>query len=189
MPLKLHLGCWKRYLPGFVHVDLCDLPHIDYRHDIATLPMFADGAAELIYSSHNLEYFDREEARAVLREWHRVLMPGGLLRVAVPDFPALVRVYEMTGDLNRVLGPLYGRMEIVTEDHRRRCLYHKTVYDFDSLRALLEACGFAEVQRYDWRQTIHKDYDDHSQAYFPHLDKDHGLLVSLNVEARKPAAP
>ena len=110
--LRIHLGCWKRYLPGFVHVDLCDFPHIDYRHDIATLPMFADGSAELVYASHCLEYFDREQAREVLREWGRVLRPGGILRVAVPDFPALVKVYEATGDIHRILGPLYGRMEI-----------------------------------------------------------------------------
>ena len=45
---------------------------------------------------------------------------------------------------------------------------------------------FVNVRRYDWRQTIHKDYDDHSQAYYPHMDKENGLLMSLNVEADKP---
>jgi len=28
--MKLHLGCWHRHIPGFVHVDLCDMDHIDY---------------------------------------------------------------------------------------------------------------------------------------------------------------
>jgi len=184
-PLKLHLGCWKRYIPGFVHVDLCGLPHIDYQHRIDSLPMFGDATADLIYTSHTLEYFDRQEAAGVLAEWRRVLKPGGTLRLAVPDFPALVQVYQQTGDLTKVLGPLYGRMVVQMKDHRQQLIYHKTVYDFDSLRALLEQCGFGNVQRYDWRQTIHKDYDDHSQAYFPHMDKEHGLLTSLNVEARK----
>ena len=184
--LRIHLGCWKRHLPGFVHVDLCDFPHIDYRHDIGSLPMFADGSAELVYASHCLEYFDREQAREVLREWGRVLRPGGILRVAVPDFPALVKVYEATGDIQRILGPLYGRMEIQEGEGRPRCLYHKTVYDFRSLEQVLLECGYFNVSRYDWRQTLHKDFDDHSQAYFPHMDKDHGMLVSLNVEATKP---
>ena len=48
--MKIHLGCGKRYLPGFVHVDLLDAPHIDYRHDVRTLPMFDDNSAELILS-------------------------------------------------------------------------------------------------------------------------------------------
>lgn len=183
--MKLHLGCWKRYLPGFVHVDLCDLPHIDHRHSVDTLPMFGDNVAELIYASHVLEYFDRLEAARVLTEWRRVLQPGGTLRVAVPDFPALVKVYEQTGELARILGPLFGRME-VANSNPPLVIYHKTVYDFASLQALLEQVGFVRVRRYDWRQTIHKDYDDHSQAYFPHMDKEKGLLISLNVEADKP---
>jgi predicted SAM-dependent methyltransferase len=185
MGLKLHLGCWHRYLPGFVHVDLCDLPHIDHQASIDRLPMFADGSAELIYCSHALSYFDRAEARGVLAEWHRVLAPGGLLRLAVPDFEALVELYKRTGELQNILGPLYGRMEIETREGRRT-LYDKTVYDFRHLRALLEASGFTGVRRYDWRTTIHRDHDDHSQAYFPHMDKEGGLLVSLNVEADKP---
>ncbi len=64
-------------------------------------------------------------------------------------------------------------------------LYHRTVYNFDDLKALLEACGFGRVRRYDWRQTLPKDYGDFSQAYVPHMDKEKGLLISLNVEADK----
>lgn len=47
--MKLHLGCGKRYIPGFVHIDLDDFPHIDYHHGIRTLPMFKDDTVELIY--------------------------------------------------------------------------------------------------------------------------------------------
>lgn len=183
--MKLHLGCWKRYIPGFVHVDLCDMPHIDYQHTVDSLPMFEDGSAELIYGSHVLEYFDREEAHTALAEWHRVLKLGGLLRMAVPDFPALVRVYEKSGDLDDILGPLYGRMVVERGGRQETVVYHRTVYDFPSLKRLLEDAGFTDVHRYDRRNTAHKDYDDHSQAYFPHMDKEHGLLVSLNVEATK----
>ena len=108
--MKLHLGCGKRYIPGFVHVDLVDLNHIDYRHAVDNLPMFQDDSVELIYASHVFEYFDRQEAALrVLTEWRRVLRTGGILRLAVPDFPALMKVYELSGDLNKILGPLYGR--------------------------------------------------------------------------------
>lgn len=47
-------------------------------------------------------------------------------------------------------------------------IYHKTVWNFTLLSEFLESNGFSDVRRYDWRQTIHKDYDDHSQAYYPH---------------------
>lgn len=64
-------------------------------------------------------------------------------------------------------------------------IYHKTVWNFTLLSEFLQSNGFSDVRRYDWRKTIHKDYDDHSQAYYPHLDKENGILISLNVEATK----
>ncbi|MBP8981079.1 MAG: methyltransferase domain-containing protein [Syntrophobacterales bacterium] len=177
--IQLHLGCGKRHIPGFIHIDQAAFSHIDYRGPVESLPMFADNTVDLIYASHVLEYFDRIEVREVLAEWRRVLKMGGILRVAVPDFAALVEAYRRFG-LDRILGPLYGRME-----SGGRIIYHKTVYDFDALATVLTANGFAQVQRYDWRETIHRDHDDYSQSYLPHLDKDKGLLISLNVEGTK----
>lgn len=182
--LRLHLGCGKRYLPGFIHVDVDDHPHLDYRHAIERLPMFGDGTAELIYCCHALEYFDRAQALEVLREWRRVLEPGGVLRMAVPDFGALAAIYAQTGDLGRLLGPLYGRMAVRTPQGDA-VLYHRTVYDEKSLEFLCKEAGFSAFRRYDWRQTVHGDFDDFSQAYIPHMDKQHGRLISLNVEAVK----
>jgi len=182
--MKLHLGCWHRYIPGFVHIDLCDMPHIDYKTSIDDLSMIEDERVELIYSSHNFEYFDRIQAPNVLKEWNRVLKVGGVLRMAVPDFDKLIEVYNKTKELEKILGPLYGIMEINTKNGKE-ILYHKTVYNFVSLKKILEDNGFRNVKRYDWRKTIHKDYDDHSQAYYPHMDKENGILISLNVEAIK----
>ncbi len=179
--MKLHLGCGKRYIPGFAHVDFSDYAHIDYKRDIGDLSMFEDGMASLIYASHALEYFDREEVKGVLSEWRRVLKEKGILRLAVPDFEALIKIYKDQEDLNRILGPLYGRWEAIPG----KWIYHKTAYDFTSLKDLLESNGFRDVRRYDWRETVHKDRDDYSQAYIPHMDKENGLLISLNVEAAK----
>lgn len=181
--MKLHLGGGKRYLKGYTHVDLADYPHIDHRHDVHTLPMFPDGSVSLVYASHVLEYFDRVEVLDVLREWRRVLKPGGTLRLAVPDFEALVRVYRRYGKLDLVHGPLYGRWEVPGTPI---VIYHRTVYDFPSLKQVLEGCGFGNVRRWDWRQVFVgelKGFDDYSQAYVPHMDKDKGVLISLNVEA------
>ena len=41
------------------------------------------------------------------------------------------------------------------------------------------------MKRYDLRDTEHADIDDCSQAYLPHMDKENGVLMSLNVEATK----
>lgn len=162
------------------------MPHIDFKSRIDELPFLGDGSAELIYCSHAIEYFDRDDAKRVLREWRRVLAPGGVLRLAVPDFVALVALYQKTGELARILGPLYGKMGIATPQGPVT-LYHKTVYDQTSLTALLQECGFIDIDRWDWRGTEHAHVDDHSQAYFPHMQKETGMLISLNLQASKPA--
>ena len=183
--LKLNLGCWKRDIPGFINIDICDMPHIHYKRNIDDLSIFEDEIVKLVYASHVFEYFDRAKGAEVLKEWFRVLAPGGVLRIAVPDFEAIVKIYRKCKDIQKTLGLLYGKMEIET-DKGKEVLYHKTVYDFDSLKQILEEAGFVNVRRYDWKKTIHRNHDDHSQAYIPHMDKKNGLLMSLNVEADKP---
>ena len=147
--------------------------------------MFKDSSVDLIYASHVIEYFDRIEVIGVLKEWYRVLKKGGLLRIAVPDFEALVKVYLKYKDLNLIHGPLYGRWETPSTD---KVIYHKTVYDFPSLKAILEEVGFRNIRRWDWQKVFigeYEGYDDYSQAYIPHMDKPNGILISLNVEGEK----
>ena len=102
------------------------------------------------------------------------------LRVCVPNFDSLLKVYDDTNDLDTIIGPLYGRM--FADD---KLIYHKTVYNFKKISRLLSDIGFKHIKEYDWRDTDHADYDDHSQAYFPHMDKKNGILVSLNIECKK----
>jgi len=153
--------------------------HIHYVHDVRTLPMFDDGEVDLIYASHVLEYFDWIEVIDVLREWNRVLKAGGVLRLAVPDFAALVKLYGEHG-IAFVLGPLYGRIEAGD-----RTLYHRMAYDYPSLALTLRLAGFKNVRHWDWRFTEHSGVDDCSQSYYPHMAKNTGMHLSLNVEATK----
>ena len=176
---KLHLGCGKRnFGPDWDHIDGGDYSHLK-SHDIINLP-YATNSVDLIYSSHTVEYFDREEIKYVLREWRTVLKMGGVLRIAVPDFEVISRLYQAGFDLSYFVGPLYGKMKMGDS-----WVYHKTVYDFSSLRNVLLEAGFRDIIKYDWRNTEHSQFDDFSQAYLPHLDKDRGILISLNVQGVK----
>jgi predicted SAM-dependent methyltransferase len=176
--MKLHLGCGKRHIPGFFHIDAVEYPHVDHVATIDNLGFIADDSVDLIYTCHVLEHFRRKDVGRVLREWARVLKPGGTLRVSVPDFARLCEVYQRTGDLNLVIGPIFGRQDYLYN-------IHYNVFDERSLGALLLDSGYKDVRRYDWRATEHAAIDDFSQAYIPHLDREHGTLISLNVEATK----
>jgi|TARA_B100001094_G_C17952405_1_gene681245 predicted SAM-dependent methyltransferase len=181
--MKLHLGCGKRYLKGFVHVDLADFEHIDYKLPVQDLSVFKDESVVEIYASHVLEYFDPKEVGEVLTEWNRVLKKGGVLRIAVPNFSELINVYKNTNNLQNILGPLYGRWEITKGEN----IYHKTVYDEKSLTSVLKDANFRNITRWDWREVFanQDNFDDHSQAYFPHMQKEDGIHVSLNLECIK----
>ncbi|WP_457608468.1 class I SAM-dependent methyltransferase [Nitratifractor sp.] len=178
--MKLHLGCGRKYIPGFVHIDLQDFDHIDYRRSVDDLGFLEDNSVELIYSSHVLEHFGRHEYRRVLREWYRVLRPGGILRIAVPDFEAVARYYmEKDQNIELLLGLVMGGQKEGEFD------YHKMIFDEKMLSKVLKEIGFSQIRRYDWRETEHAHIDDYSQAYLPHMDKEKGMLMSLNLEAVK----
>ena len=66
-----------------------------------------------------------------------------------------------------------------------KLIYHRTVFDFKSLKKILEDIGMKDISIYDWRKTEHAQFDDHSQAYLPHFEKEKGVLISLNVESKK----
>ncbi len=130
--MKLHLGCGRKYIEGFTHVDLQDFDHIDYRTSVDNLNFAADNSVTLIYVAHVLEHFGRNEYKNVLQEWFRVLKPNGILRLSVPSFEAIVQCYQKNNDsLNILLGLLVGGQKDGEYD------YHKMVFDKKLLTKVL----------------------------------------------------
>lgn len=178
--IKIHMMCGKRYFPGWIHIDGGNYAHLDY-FDVTNLSQFKENSVDLIYCAHGLEYFDREDAFDVLSEWWRVLKKNSILRLAVPDFSKMATLYTMKKyPLNNFLGPLFGKMKM-----NDKTIYHKTVYDKNDLEQILKHIGFKETRLWNWQEVEHGVFDDHSQAYLPHLDKQNGELISLNLEAIK----
>lgn len=175
------MGCgWRDFGSDWIHIDGGDYSHLQHK-DIQNLSQFANETVDLIYASHVIEYFDREAVIPLLIEWKRVLKKNGTLRLAVPDFGSIASLYfQGEFGLDSFIGPLYGKMEM-----DGKSIFHKTVYDYKSLSKLLSSLGFQDIARYDWRDTEHSHHDDHSQAYLPHMQKEKGTLISLNVECRK----
>lgn len=180
--MKLHLGCGKRFIPGWVHIDHERYEHIDHCCDLDNLHFIEDDSVDLIYASHVLEYYDWEDAIGiVLPEWKRVLKPGGILRLAVPNMDAIMPVYKMTGnDINKIIGALFGKI-----GYNESKIYHKCVYNSKKMYEILAIAGFRNIHHWNWHETEHAAIDDFSQAYYPHMDKTSGHLISLNIECIK----
>lgn len=179
--MKLHIGCGEKFLPGYKHLDAREFSHVDYvTDDLSNLSMFDDETIDEIYACHILEHFTREEIRneTILKEWNRILKKGGILRLAVPNFEAIVEEYLSSKNLELIMGLLYGG-----QDYEYN--FHFQTYDFKRISNILNHAGFSQVTTYDWKEFLPEDYDDFSRAYLPHMDFDNGRLMSLNIIATK----
>ena len=180
--IKLAIGCGKRRYPGYIHID----KYPDNKNEVIKMEAhdtsFMAESINIIYACHVLEYYDWHEVeKKVLPHWFYILKYGGILRVAVPDFGAMAGLYYLYGtNLSKFIGPLYGKMNVGDTT-----IYHKSCFDIETLVKMLCNTGFTNVHRYNWRATDIADVDDHSQAYLPHMDKDNGTLISLNLECEK----
>jgi predicted SAM-dependent methyltransferase len=176
--MKLHLGCYGKKIEGFVNVDIREEVKPDLVDNVFELKKVENNSAELIYASHVLEHADYIESEAALKRWHQVLKSGGVLRLSVPDMEAHFAHYFYHKNLRALNSALWG-------SQRHPYDYHKNGWDFNQLKKELIEIGFTDIKRYDWRKTEHCSVDDYSQAYFPHMDKENGKLMSLNIEATK----
>lgn len=169
--MKLHLGCGHRRLDGFVHVDGLVEMDPDLVVDVRNLTEMADHSASLIYACHVLEHIPRPEVIWTLQEWRRVLRPGGVLRVSVPDFETLAELYLNEGvSMWRIIGALMGRQNYPGNTHF-------LAMDYEYLAWLLGEAGFYDIRPWIPAEVLPAEYDDYSLA------RIEGRMISLNVEA------
>ncbi len=168
----LHLGCGEVILPHpFENLDGRSFPGVDYVDSVFPLP-FENETFDLVYSSHVLEHFHRKDTLNVLKEWVRVLKIGGILRISVPSFENIIKIYNLSEDIESVTGPLMGGQTYDTN-------FHYNVFDEKYLKKLMEDVGLEAVHKWDFRRTSHSKYFDFSQA------TTYEIPISLNLEGRK----
>jgi predicted SAM-dependent methyltransferase len=96
--LLVNLGCGSHYHPDWVNIDIAPLGPGVMAHDLSRGIPLEDNSADAVYHSHVLEHIRHPEALKFLNECHRVLRPGGTLRVVVPDLERICRAYLATLD-------------------------------------------------------------------------------------------
>lgn len=90
---RLNCGCGRHVHPEWTNVDFtAQVPGV-LEHDLRRSIPFADAGFDCVYSAHMLEHFPRRGAPGFLAECLRVLRPGGILRLVVPDLEAVARLY------------------------------------------------------------------------------------------------
>jgi predicted SAM-dependent methyltransferase len=173
--MKLHLGCGKLKLEDYINIDIKS-EIADLKLDFMDLTIFNNETVDEIYISHSLEHIKRDKIIFFIIELNRILKKNGILRISVPDFEKVVKIYNNSKDLSQLIGFLNGGQK---DDYD----IHYINFDFNILKELLEIVGYKNVTRYDCENFL-KNKDDYSKAYLPHMDKN-GELMSLNVICEK----
>jgi predicted SAM-dependent methyltransferase len=153
--VRVEIGAGEHPHPDYeVHVDVLPLPGIDAVCHLERLP-FADGSVSRLRANHVLEHQSWELVDATLQEWARVLRPGGIVSIGVPDARLLATQWAK-GELSTleanywILGGHSERDAHKGFDPRGVPLWiwnaHHTLFDEELLRELLDATGFVDVE-------------------------------------------
>src|SRR6185436_18792799 len=94
----LNLGCGDYTSDEFINIDAVPYSKTNIVGDIQDLSRFPSGSVDMIYASHVIEHIPRSNLERTLKEWNRVLKPGGILRFGVPDFDGLIEIYKRSGN-------------------------------------------------------------------------------------------
>ena len=175
--LKIQLGCGPNIKPGWVNLDL--RPGADIRLDLYRRLPFDANSTQIIYSEHFLEHIDYPDAAMkLLAECWRILAPGGVFSVGVPDteWPLLeyagVRKDGYFATAKKQWHPAWCETDLEHINfHFRQGHEHRFAYDFVTLEKALGRAGFVNIRR--------REFD-------PALDTEARRLGTLYVDADKP---
>lgn len=172
-PRKLHIGGTKPN-PDWEIFNAVEGPHVDHIGNANDLSRFDDNTFDEIYSSHVLEHFDyTRELILVLKEWRRVMKPGGRLYVSVPDLDKLADLFLRKDTLS--LKDRFMVMRMILGGHVDEYDYHKTGFNWEILTAFLNEAGFRNSKIVDNFMI----FSDTSSYTF------NGVAISINMIAEK----
>jgi len=144
--VRLNLGCGHKLMPGFINVDLPDNwsgIRPDFEADISEPLPFEDDHADEVHAYHVLEHFYRWKVEGILKDWMRVLKPGGKIVLEMPCF-------------DKVLGYMFDRVQSGEQFDARMTMWamygdpsyespemtHKWFWSMVELTDVLENMGF-----------------------------------------------
>jgi predicted SAM-dependent methyltransferase len=183
----MNLGSGNDRPEGYVSVDFFS-GNVGYGADLRYPLLIDDAVFNGIFTEHTLEHLNYTEVAQVLAECHRILKPGGVIRIIVPDLSIFVQNYASNNESwfrdweRETLKPrgrsMISRMEalsFVTQEYG-----HRSAWDFETMDRFLTRSGFTEIRQCAFNKgsdaRLLQDKDDLGRK-----------LVSLYVEARKTA--
>jgi len=172
--IQLHLGCGGERKAGWLNIDLLGDP-VDLAWNLARPLPFESGSVAAIFHEHLLEHLPLPAGNSFMHECFRILKPGGILRVGVPDAGRLIRSYAGDREYLERLHPDRPTGLIAVQElfywHR-----HCAMFDTETLELLFRANGFSSPRECAFGDT--------ELSHAP--DTERRRAETLYMEARKP---
>lgn len=174
---KLEIGSGNNPTPGYDHLDIDpNLPHLEFCCSMDKLPI-EDNVYNEILSIHSIEHIGWRKGVTTLKEWYRVLAPGGKVSIATPNLKWIAKCY-----LENKPSGWYKDFESMHVDEKKHLKIngfhshvlwanfkifssgeggdeHMACYDSDLLREVMKAAGFTSVKvMYDAESLIMEGY-------------------------------
>ena len=152
---RLHLACGSNIMTGWANVDLVGPPKV-IRLDLTRALPIVSASVSFIYSEHFIEHIPRHAVACLVRECHRVLEAGGVLRLSTPDLKELIAQYhagrlDYWGDMDwKPASPA----QLINQG--MRLWGHQFVFDQAELEAVVREAGFSKIEPRAWRESPHE---------------------------------
>ena len=175
MERKLHIG-GKQVKEGWELLNAMELEGVDHLMNANDLSIFDDNTFSEIYASHIVEHLDfAGELVETLKEWNRVLKPGGVIYISVPDLDILCAMMIDKSQLDTQTR--FQVMRMMFGGHVDEYDYHKVGLNLEFLGGSLAQAGYETIERVKSFDL----FEDASDFVFC------GVPISLNVVATKKA--
>jgi SAM-dependent methyltransferase len=150
---KLNLGCGDKILPGYINVDVAEArlgKKPDVLCDLRQLTPFEDQSVDEILSVHVVEHFWRWEVVDILKEWVRVLKPGGVMYLECPNLLSACQAILQNPDMASGPGPEGQRsMWVLYGDPSWKdpLMIHRWGYTPRSLAQVMHEAGLVKLRQ------------------------------------------
>lgn len=159
---KLHVGCGTVYIDGWVNIDNNsdhNITKLDLNFDLRNPLPYKDNSVDFIYNEHFFEHLSVEEGLNALLNFKRVLKPGGVMRIAMPDLLDIVKMYNNDNwkteyaETFKEHGMEFIKTKAELININFRWWGHKWMYDWEELERRLREVGFTQIKQCELRKS------------------------------------
>lgn len=172
----IHLGCGDQNDKRYINVDTRPFSHVHIISSAENPDLFPDNYADLVYACHVLEHFSHRDLAKVLSVWYQWVKPGGVVRLSVPDFDCIIKIYEEYGTCESVINALMGGQQYPGN-------FHKTIFNELFFKDLLRKAGFKKIEKWYPEKVEDYRFSDWANRKYEYGGKHYD--ISLNIQGYK----